>query len=308
MDNLHFLRPWWFLAIIPFVICLWRMWRYQPKSPAWEDICDPRLLAHLAVKKGNNKRLFSFAYLMLSILFMIMSLTGPCWHQLPTVTFKQLQPRVLVLDLSKDMMQTDLTPNRLSRAKFKLHDVLNQKDIGQIGLVVYTGEPFIVSPLTDDGKTISSLLNSLSADIMPVSGNNLTSALEEAKRLIKQAGYVQGQILVLTATTPTADAMDKASTLAGEGIDTSIMPIRSGNDLNPLFNRFAQAGRGQVITYAADNKSLQSWLTFKNKDQYTRALDQDIPLWRDEGRWFLIPALLFLLPAFRRGWLQRVSG
>ncbi|WP_131778234.1 VWA domain-containing protein [Legionella bozemanae] len=305
--DFHFLRPWWLLMIFPLLGLATAFWRQKPKLHAWTEICDQHLLSHLMQKKGQGQRMGSLLCLFLSILFMILSIAGPVWYKLPVATYKPIQPRVLVLDMSDNMMANDLTPNRLSRAKFKLHDLFAHKDVGQFGLVVFTSEPFVVSPLTDDGHTISSLLSSLTPDIMPVAGQNLDSALDEASNLIKQAGFKQGQILVLTADAPSAASIALAKKLAESGIYSSIMPVKADKNLNPLFNRFADAGGGQLIKYTSDSNDIDQWLSSSNNNEFALSKDEDIPLWRDEGRWFLIPALLLFLPVFRRGWIQRVS-
>jgi Ca-activated chloride channel family protein len=283
------------------------MWRQTPRLHAWGEICDSHLLEHLLQRKGEGTRMLALSSLFLSVLFMILSIAGPTWYKLPAPVYKAIHPRVLLLDMSANMMNTDLTPNRLSRAKFKLHDLFMRKEVGQFGLIVYTGEPFVVSPLTDDAQTISSLLSSLTPDIMPVGGQKLNAALDEARKLIQQAGYQHGQVLVLTADTPSAEAIDSAKKLAQEGIITSIMPVKIDKNLNPLFQRFANSGGGQLLLYSADSNDLDQWMNagIKNAD-FTLSTDDDIPQWRDEGRWILILALLFLLPVFQRGWLQRV--
>ena len=305
--DFHFLRPWWLLMIVPLLGLALILWRQKPKLHAWSEVCDPHLLNHLVQKKGQGQRMSALLCLLCSILLMIVSIAGPSWYRLPVATYKPMQPRVLVLDMSDNMMATDLTPNRLSRAKFKLHDLLSRKEVGQFGLVVFTGEPFVVSPLTDDGHTILSLLASLTPDIMPVTGQNLGSALNEASNLIKQAGYSQGQILVFTADSPSNESIALAKKLAATGIYSSIMPVKADTNLNPLFQRFADAGEGQLVKYTADSSNLDQWLEASNNNEFVLSKDEDIPLWRDEGRWFLIPALLLFLPVFRRGWMQRVS-
>ncbi|KTD69584.1 hypothetical protein Lste_2742 [Legionella steelei] len=304
--DFHFLRPWWFLMILPLLGLIVVLWRQKPQLHAWSEICDSHLLSHLLQKK-QGRRMSSMLCLFISILFMIVSIAGPAWYKLPIATYKPIQPRVLVLDMSDNMMANDLSPNRLSRAKFKLHDLFAHKDVGQFGLVAFTSEPFVVSPLTDDGQTISSLLSSLTPDVMPVTGQNLDSALSEASNLIKQAGYNQGQILVLTADTPSDAAIALAKKLADSGIYSSIMPVKADKNLNPLFGRFADAGKGQLVQYTPDATDLDQWLNASNNQQFALSKDEDIPLWRDEGRWFLIPALLMLLPVFRRGWIQRMA-
>lgn len=305
--ELHFLRPWWFLLIVPLMGLALALWKQPPKLQGWSEICDSHLLEHLISSKGNERRVTSIYCLLLSILFMIFALSGPAWHKLPVPTYKPIQPRVLVLDMSEHMLDTDLTPNRLSRAKFKLHDLLSHKEVGQFGLVVYTGEPFVVSPLTDDGQTISSLLSALTPDVMPVGGQKLERALEEAQRLIKQAGYNEGQLLVLTADTPSKEAIDTAQVLDNEGIRSSIMPMRADKDLNPLFQRFAQTGGGELLMYSPDSNDLDQWLNSSVGEHFKKNNQDEIPLWRDEGRWFLFPALLLFIPVFRRGWLQRMA-
>lgn len=308
MTDLHFLRPYWLLAIVPLIGLAVLLWRQTPRLQAWGDVCDSHLLEHLLQRKGQGKRMASMLFLFLSILFMILSIAGPTWYKLPVAIYKPVQPRVLVLDMSENMLEKDLSPDRLSRAKFKLHDLFAQKDVGQFGLVVFTGESFVVSPLTDDGQTISSLLSTLTPDIMPVAGQRLDSALTEASNMIKQAGFNQGQILVLTADAPSPDAIEMAKKLANENILSSIIPIRADKKLNPLFQRFATAGEGQLLMYSSDSSDLQHWLRLNGKKgEFALSQQDDVPLWRDEGRWFLILALLFLLPVFQRGWLQRVA-
>jgi len=307
MTDFHLLRPLWLAALLPLIALTLIIWQQKPRLHAWKEICDTHLLDHMLQKKGQAKRTASFSYLFLSALFMIFSATGPSWNKLPVVTYKPVQPRVLVLDMSDNMMVGDLTPNRLSRAKFKLHDLLARKDVGQFGLIVFTGEPFVVSPLTDDGKTISSLLSSLTPDIMPVGGQKLDAALKEASQLIKQAGYDRGQLLVLTADSPSPDSIKEAEDLAQTGIYSSIMPVRADKELNPLFQSFAKAGKGQLVIYRADSGDLDQWINENNNLKFALSQDDDIPLWRDQGRWFLLPALVLLIPVFRRGWLQRVA-
>lgn len=308
INDFHFLRPWWFLAFIPLLGIALFLWRTKPRLESWAAICDSHLLAHLVKSSGINKRHRSLLLLFASASFMLFSLAGPSWQRLPVPSYQQIMPRVIVLDMSDAMLNEDLKPNRLARALFKLHDLLNQAKEGQTGLIVYTGEPFTVSPLTEDAKTIDSLLSSLTPDVMPVSGQRLDSALQMAGKLLDQAGFHHGQILVLSATAPDNAAIAQAQQLSAEGIHTSVMPIISDSALNPLFQRLADSGQGQLIPLMDETHDLQRWLQQTAKKQQYNVSEQDlIPVWRDEGRWFLIPALLLLLPTFRRGWLQRIG-
>jgi Ca-activated chloride channel homolog len=309
MQAFHFIRPWWLLILGPWVVFVWYTFKQKPVMTAWSNSCDSHLLPYLMPQQAKREH-FPLLWLLASLFFMIISLSGPTWSRLPVPTYKAMQPRVVLLDMSDPMLVNDLSPDRLGRAKFKLHDLFKQQDAGQFGLVAYTSEPFVVSPLTDDGQTIDALLSSLTPDVMPVEGQKLSSALEQGVELIRQAGFQQGELLVLSASPPSKDAMIAAKAFARLGIHTSIIPILSRDiKLAPAFQEFANAGKGKMIPFTDSAADVEQWLAAtQNNQQYTEHLQNEIPIWRDQGRWFLIPALLFLLPAFRRGWIQRISA
>jgi len=309
MADFHFLRPYWLIALLPLIGLFWRLWRQRALSQAWSAVCDAHLLAHLLRGQGESRRHLAVLCLFLSALFAILALSGPVWSRLPVPTWDVKQPTVVLLDLSDSMMANDVTPNRLTRAKFVLHDLFSGTHAGQFGLVVFTSQPFVVSPLTEDGKTIDALLQTLSPEIMPVSGRELSTALEQGANLIRQAGFNQGKLLVLTATPPDAKADAMAKKLSGQSIDTSVMPIMADQSMAAMFQPLAKAGRGSVLPFPDNDNELVNWLqSSNNRPQLARSEQNDVPVWRDEGRWFLLPALLFLLPVFRRGWLLRMDS
>ncbi len=304
----HFIRPLWLFAFLPVGVLAWAMFRQEPALYTWKAVCDAHLLPYLIQKNGRSKRMLPLMLLFASVFLMIISLAGPTWSRLPVPVYQKIQPRVLVLDLSEAMDVRDLSPNRLSRAKFKIHDLLLHRDAGQFGLVVYTDEAFVVSPLTDDGQTIDELLSALSSNIMPVAGSKLEMALDEAKQLIYQTGSNTGQILVFAAQPPSERAIAAARALAHAGINTSIMPVLRDKPVDPMFEQLATVGGGYLLPFNDTSKRIDQWLVQTRQDQhFAMNAGNDIPVWRDEGRWFLLFAMVLLLPVFQRGWLQRVN-
>jgi Ca-activated chloride channel family protein len=113
------------------------------------------------------------------------------------------------------MMATDLAPDRLTRARYKIRDLLAARQQGQTALVVFAGRPFEVTPLTDDVNTISSQLEIMTPALMPVPGSDLLGAYQQASALLRQAGHTEGDILlgVIGAVRPSAArAMTEAMT------------------------------------------------------------------------------------------------
>ena len=305
MSEFHFIRPLWLLLLVPFVFFAGYMLRQKAGATAWSKVCDQHLLPYLLKTRNVNRPTFAITLLLLSAILLTISLAGPTWSRLPVPTYQRIHPRVVLLDMSDGMLMNDLSPDRLSRAKFKLHDLFQHQNAGQFGLIAYTSEPFVVSPLTDDGETIDALLSSLTPDVMPVEGQNLASALEEAKSLIAQAGFSRGQILVLTGMAPSPESISMAKKLASLGITISMIPMLGrDSSLDYSYEAFARAGRGELIPLSDLSTDIERWLADKpGKRLYKANANNDMPVWRDQGRWFIVPALFLLLPAFRRGWL-----
>lgn len=306
MTTFHFLRPWWLLALIPFCLLLVLLWRQKPFVKAWEAVCDGYLLPFLMERKNHPNRIAPYFILFFSGIFMIIGASGPTWSRYPVPSYKPAHPILAVLDLSERMNRRDITPSRLKRAKFKLRDLLKMQDVGPFGLVVYSSEPFVVSPLTEDGQTIVSLLPDLTPELLPVQGHKLERALKKAAELINNAGFQQGDILVLSAEPPSASAISEARQLARTHIYTSVLPILKDAS-NARFAQFAQSGGGRLLSMTASSTDIERWVQDIRAHSNLKALENnDVPIWRDEGRWFLIPALIMLLVFFRRGWLQRI--
>lgn len=308
MAEFHFLRPLWLFALILLGFLVLGLWRIPSAMKAWSRVCDAHLLKPLLLSRGQSHRKLAVVLMVLSMGCMIVALAGPTWTKFSVPTYQHIKPRLLLLDMSQTMLVTDFSPNRLTRAKFKIHDLLMQQEAGQFGLMVYTSEPFLVSPITDDAQTIDNLLTSLTPELMPVGGNRLDLALDEARTMLSQMGLAFADILVLTAQTPSPAAVDGAQDLAAKGYHVSIMPYTLDKAALPLFSPFAKAGHGEVIAFTDTPSDILHWLAIRHKiSQYQVNQRDDVPLWRDEGRWFLLPGLVLLLPVFRRAWLERIS-
>ncbi len=305
MITVHFLRPYWLIGFIPLLLALIYVHKKPITQKKLEQICDKHLLPHLLQTTLSKKRFF-WLFPLLSLSCMLLSLSGPAFFKLPVPVFKSQQARLVMYDLSDTMLATDITPNRLQRAKFKLHDLFQQKEhTGQFGLIVFSGEPFVAAPLTDDTHTIDNLLEALDPDMMPVGGNDLARALLEAEKNIQETGLLGGNILVITAETPTPSAIMAAEKLAKNQINVSILPILPTHKLNDAFQTFAKNGKGKVYLFTETSDDILSWEKDSSQTSYKATMSEDkFPRWRDDGRWFLIPALFFLLPLFRKNYFD----
>ena len=80
------------------------------------------------------------------------------------------------------MLAADIQPDRLTRTRHKLLDILKERKEGLTALVAYAGDAYTVAPLTDDNGTLANLVKALSPDIMPVPGSNPASGIRQGCR------------------------------------------------------------------------------------------------------------------------------
>jgi len=332
MDSFHLLRPAWLLASIPLLILLWLLWHQRLSSQAWKSFCDPELLPHLLIGEDGVARRWPLLLIGIAGLLSIIALAGPVWEQREQPVFREQSALIIALDLSRSMDAQDIKPNRLTRARHKLTDILQQRREGQTALLVYAALPFIITPLTEDRGTILSQINSLDTALMPSQGSRPDLAVAKASELLDQAGHSQGDVLLLTDGIGNIAIDDILAPLKGTGHRLSVLaigteegapiPLAQGGflkdpggeivipRLNPAELRsLATQGGGRFTQLALDDRDINYLLAPLESHDITHQ-DESSGLtadqWREEGPWLLLIILPLAAFAFRRGYIAVV--
>ena len=329
LSQLHFIRPLvlWSLPVVALI--LWYMQQKNSKEDGWSKICDPHLLDAIKVRSaGQGSRL---TWLLWPIsLIAILALAGPAFQKLPTPVIKNQSALVIVLDVSKSMLSDDIKPNRLERAKYKINDILEQRKDGQTALLVYSGDAFVVTPLTDDTQTIALMLKAISPEIMPVQGSRADIALGKAKDLLKQAGYPSGDVLLITDGVKASKAIKMAKNLSKDRIKISVLGVgtkqgapiplqtgfvkdRQGNIVIPklqisALKDLAANGKGRFAQITGDSSDIDylvpSVVDDKKEPQSFDEEDTfDSQKYIDEGPWLVLLLIPLVALLFRKGLL-----
>jgi Ca-activated chloride channel homolog len=335
LADLHFLRPQWLLALVPLALLLFWLWRRRPGESVWRGLVDPHLLPHLLARASGRERRLPFVLLGAGWLISVVALAGPTWERLPQPVFGTSAKRVILLDLSPSMNAADVSPSRLARARFKTLDLLRATREGQVALVAFGPEPFVVSPLSGDAQTIAAQVPRLASELVPLPGPRRTDlALEQASGLLRQAGAEGGEVLLIAdalGDKPGAEdsAIAEAKALADKGIRVSVLavgtaqgapePGRDGGfvrddkgsvriarlDRSGL-QALARAGNGIYAESVAADRDIQAILAASGSAARQQSALQpglSADQWREEGPWLLLALLPLAALAFRRGWL-----
>ncbi len=334
MAEFHFLRPAWFLALLPLAALLALLWRRHLASGSWRTVVDPQLLPHLLVGSTQRRSPWAVAAIGLGGLLAITALAGPVWSKLQQPVFRRDSALVVLLDLSRSMNAADVPPSRLQMAKFKLRDLLARRKEGDTALVVYAADPFTVTPLTNDTNNIALQLPALTTDLMPAQGSRADRAIAKAQALLQQAGAVHGDVLLITDgidNTPAGPLHQAVKHLIDAGYRLSVLGVGTANgapiplagggffqdakgaivvaklDQRPLA-QLAAAGHGIYRLLTADSDSDTDALTAafaadRQAQQSTQVAGMKSDQWREQGPWLLLPLLALAALAFRRGYL-----
>ena len=257
--NFHFLRPFWLVAIIPLVLVIWVYAQRRLKAGNWSRVCDDRLLPFILIGQQQAASPWRLIAMLLCGLLLILALAGPAWNKLPQPVFRSQAALVIALDLSRSMDVTDIKPSRLARARHKILDILERRQEGQTALIVYAAEPFVVTPLTEDNKTVATLVKDLSTDLVPYQGSYPDKAVQKAIELFKQASIVNGHVLMVTDGLDSSGMSSAVSKLTAAGYSLSVLGIGTEEGA-PIADRgggFVKDRDGSIVLARLDEQQLR---------------------------------------------------
>jgi Ca-activated chloride channel family protein len=330
LSNFHFLRPLWFLAIIPIGWLIYKLWQKKFQQTGFETHISHELLQHLTLRSTKRRSNYPLLGLLSAWLIGVVALAGPTWVKLPQTVFESESALVILLDLSPSMMARDIKPSRIIRAHLKIQDILRQRKDGLTALVVYAGEAFTVTPFTDDSRTISNLLATLKPGILPLPGSNPEMAVELAKDLIQSSRVTKASILLLTddiaeaavATIVNMLSSDTDLSVIGIGTDAGATVPFDGDFLkdeqqqniiakrnSDVMQKLTNQTNGYYLPIQADSSDIEFYLRhleqrFDNNNLKANSITGD--RWFESGQLIMLLLIPFILFAFRRGILLSI--
>lgn len=209
IQNIYWREPLWLLlSLQPFIIILIKKFIEKNKAIQY---AEKKLLAWVTFPTLTSLSINIFnknsAYLLAWILFSI-ALSGPRTPISQTDKEQLFGANImLVVDLSRSMKATDITPNRLRRAVIEIHELLEKAQEHRIGITVFSARPHLYVPLTSDHKALRNYLDNIENLTFPTLGSDAVSAILLAqKELLKQEE--KSSIILITDgdITDTSDA------------------------------------------------------------------------------------------------------
>ncbi len=299
INNFHFIRPWWLLALLPAFILWWRMLRQDAPHREWKKWVDPALLDALLVQGSEKRRLRPVHLLGIFILLAIVAVAGPTWQREASPFAEDEAVLVIVLKVADSMEEDDIAPSRLKRATQKISDLLAARPGAGNGLIAYAGSAHLVMPLTKDAAVINAFAADLTPDLMPSQGDNAVDALKLAEKQLAKS-HQPGAVLFITdelgedAIAAIADYRKKG------GVPVHVWAATT--ETTSALEQAAKAGGGTFTSVSPDASDVERLVRNIQKTA-TSAVSGEGERWKDGGYW-LLPVLVMMGAFwFRRGWV-----
>ena len=320
--TLHFVRPWMFWGLVALPLIYWLVQR-SVKNSHWSRWIKEPLLSLLVNDKSNAIGWYKWT-LTLFFLCGIIVVAGPALEKQPTPLQKSPASIYFVLDLSLSMLASDVTPNRLGLARFKISDILKQHPDATAALIVYAGSAHRVIPLTEDHATIINQLPALNPEIMPSFGSNAQAAMQIVVDSFTALKLPQATVIWFTDESSNQQIGAVAQQLSQQNINLKLIaigtaqggevPLQNGRKLLnnagnkviasvPLQLMQASAKKHGIDYYQAQQLMPRLITQMSSQRQPTEQSKKRLSTttqWQELGYWLLPLMLLLLAPLLRR--------
>jgi Ca-activated chloride channel homolog len=263
---MQFAQPLWLL--VGLATCTFLLWRYRKfqiqQRTTLARFAAVRLLDRLTVSVSPGRRKAKQWLFILGVVCLFVALARPQvgyeWQE----THRRGLELLFAVDTSKSMLAQDVKPDRLSRAKLAVHDLVDKLNGDGVGLVAFAGNAFLQCPVTLDYDAFRESLDALDTKVIPRGGTDIAAAIREAEAIFRTRAAAEKILVLIT------DGED----LGGEGIAAAKEAAKNGvkifavgvgsttGELVPVPNEdggtdFARDASGQLVKSHLDEVTLK---------------------------------------------------
>lgn len=252
------------LALIPALVALY-VWQQRRRRAYAVRFTNLALLASVAPKRPGWRRHVAAAMILLALV-----LLGGAFAR-PAVEVKVPRGRaavVLVVDVSRSMLATDLSPNRMTAAKAAAQSFVDSVPAEmELGLVAFSNSAMLSAPISRDRELMRSAIGRLQPLAGTAMGEGLSVALEEIARIRETEGAtVPASVLLLSDGVSNLGRPPQQAAATAEEMDVPVYTVGVGTEGATLeFN-------GQIVPVDVDEATLREIAT-QTGGEYFRSAD-----------------------------------
>jgi Ca-activated chloride channel family protein len=223
------------------------------------------VMIHRVLKTRFRSVIFKFALRTLYFALFIVALLGPSFGDISKEVKSVGKDIIMCVDLSESMNAFDIQPSRLEKVKFEMKNIVNAFNSDRIGLIIFSSEAFVQSPLTYDQGALQMFIDVLNTSLVPNSGTDFGPPLNMAhEKLTGEETTVRQQkskvIILISDGEDFGENSDEAvSKIVEAGITLFSLGVgtREGSNIRTAYGIKTDRNGKQVVT-KLDSRVLRS--------------------------------------------------
>lgn len=205
--NIEFANPWLLilLLLIPLLVLKYAMRR--KKNTAGIKLTGASVFKKAPVTLRQRMLFLPFVFRLLALALFIIALARPQ----KSLNKQDIEVEgidiMMALDISGSMLARDFKPDRLESSKKVASEFIAGRPNDRIGLVAFSGEAFLQSPLTNDHILLDTLFNALYSGMIN-DGTAIGDGLGLSVYHLRKSQAVSKVIILITDGVNNSGAMD----------------------------------------------------------------------------------------------------
>ena len=267
---MNFAEPLWLIAGLAAGLLLgWRYRRFdRQQHTALTTFASPHLLDRLTRSVSAGRRQWKHALVIAGVAGLFVALARPQAGYRWEETHRKGLDILFAVDTSKSMLAQDVKPDRLTRAKLAVSDLVDKLNGDSVGLIAFAGEAFLQSPVTLDYDAFHEALNALDTSVIPRGGTDIACAIGEAQTAFHaEKDHDKILVLVTDGEDLEGNAVTAAEAAAKDGVKIFTVGVGSATgELIPVpaengGTEFAKDAAGQFVKSRLDETMLKKIAT-----------------------------------------------
>jgi Ca-activated chloride channel family protein len=262
----HFAEPrWLWLAVLaPLALAVLQRYSAWARRKQLAQIAAPHFVKELTRSVSPVRRALKQVLLILAAAGVGLALARPQWGEQTEVSHLFGQDTLFILDCSRSMLASDVTPSRLQRAKLAILDYVQRRGHGRVGLVAFAGEAFLQCPLTYDYGAFQDALMAIDDRTIPVPGTDVGRALDEAIHAMDKTQRPKLLVLLTDGEDLEQGGVRTAEALGKEGVVVFAVGVGTpaGGEIQMVNEQgkteLVRDSRGEVVRSRLDEPTLRA--------------------------------------------------
>ena len=282
LENPQFLYLW---ILIPLFYLL-HYFYIKSKKKKLKQFAEEKTQQTIIPELSIGKQYLKFTLWNLALFFLIIALANP--QKGTSIEKKERTGTDLMvcLDVSNSMLAEDLKPNRISRAKQSLTQLINQLEGDRIGIVVFAGTSIVHLPITSDYTAAKTFIEVIDTKLIETQGTAIAESLEKAFSAFENQDETKRSrsiILISDGEDNEEGALDATKEIAKEGVVVNTIGLgqTEGTPI-PIFDKYGRSeykkdGNGNIVLTKL-NEALLKEIAKEGNGVYIRANNTSIGL------------------------------